>query len=361
MDYFKRAAQASSNAARRVSNKARGITPEQRAAANLNKLQREWMSITSGPQKNALQIKVNAARAKLVNVKKVAANAAAAAAANASLSPLNKINIKIREAEAEAAIKKAQHPDASNAWGTSILSASDRKSIYDDELRSIDKVEKLKKEKAKLEKEKADKEAAAKAAAAKKAVNNARKAANKDAVNLEKAAKNAQKNAEKAGAPVKSWREYLPSVSRPSMPKFSVPKFSTPTFLTRSKSSAVNSKTRNYNCRCTRKNTPVGNNASRAALLAEANIANAEANRLEAEAAKLQAEAAELAAASNVPAASNKMRKGNTMPKELQKPNRFVQKLNAISENAEEVEGGKRRSKRSTARRNKRKRGTRRN
>jgi len=47
------------------------------------------------------------------------------------------------------------------------------------------------------------------------------------------------------------------------------------------------------------------------------------------------------------------------MPKELQKPNRFVQKLNAISKNAEEVEGGKR--KRATARRNKRKRGTRRN
>jgi hypothetical protein len=350
MDYFKRAAQASSNAARRVSNKARGITPEQRAAANLNKLQREWMSITSGPQKNALQIKVNAARAKLVNVQKVAANAAAAAAANASLSPLNKINIKIREAETEAAIKKAQHPDASNAWGTSILSASDRKSIYNDELRSIEKVEKLKKEKAILEKEKVDKEAAA----AKKAVDNAKKAANREANNLEKAARQAKANAEKAGAPVKSWREYLPSIPRPSMPKFSMP-----TFLTRSKSSAVNSKTRNYNCRCTRKNTPVGNNASRAALLAEANIANAEADRLEAEAAKLQAEAAELAAASNVSAPSNKMRKGNTMPKELQKPNRFVQKLNVISENGEEVEGGKR--KRTTARRNKRKRGTRRN
>ena len=53
------------------------------------------------------------------------------------------------------------------------------------------------------------------------------------------AKKRAEENAVKAGAPVKSWRNYLPS---------------TPKFLTRS-----NSKTRNYNCKCTRKNTPVVN------------------------------------------------------------------------------------------------------
>lgn len=55
------------------------------------------------------------------------------------------------------------------------------------------------------------------------------------------AKKRAEENAVKAGAPVKSWRNYLPST----------PKFGLPKFLTKS-----NSKTRNYNCKCTKKNTP---------------------------------------------------------------------------------------------------------
>ena len=50
--------------------------------------------------------------------------------------------------------------------------------------------------------------------------------------------------------PSQSLRERLPSL--PNMPKISLP--SMPKFLTRS-----NSKTRNYNCKCTRKNTPVVN------------------------------------------------------------------------------------------------------